>query len=282
LRHIYRLFERTSRFLFRHFGQIAIGRRLTVEQIRLPIPGLHPALDGFKIVQLSDFHLYPFTQVSFIREAVARANGLRPDLTVLTGDYVSHIAEAIFELAPALAGLNARLGVFTVLGNHDISTNRAVVEQGLNQVGLGPLHNRSHLFQVGQGQLALAGVDDGWMGRPDLRAALAPVPEGVPVVLLAHEPDLADQFTRHPQVAVQLSGHTHGGQIRLPRRRPWFLPHLGRKYDYGLYRVNQSWLYTNRGLGFGSAPIRINCPPEITEIILTRDDQPPQAQNGRH
>jgi predicted MPP superfamily phosphohydrolase len=88
-------------------------------------------------------------------------------------------------------------------------------------------------------------------------------------VLLLHEPDLADFVSRDGRVSLQLSGHTHGGQVRLPGIGAFILPYLGRKYDYGLYRVNQMWLYTNGGIGTISIPVRYNCPPEITEIILT-------------
>jgi predicted MPP superfamily phosphohydrolase len=257
-------------FLTRNLGRVTIGERPVVERVSLPLNGLHPALEGFKIVQLSDLHLQPYTQLKAIATAVAQANRLKPDLIVLTGDYVSLEAETVFEIAPVLASLNARYGVFTVLGNHDIWTNREVVQAGLREAGLPLLHNQGVPLSVGRGTIYLAGLDDGWIGQPDLKLALQAAPSGAPVILLAHEPDLADHFTLDPRVSVQLSGHTHGGQIRLPGFGAAVLPHLGRKYDHGLYRVNQSWLYTNRGIGYTSVPIRINCPPEITEITLTR------------
>ena len=250
-------------------GTLALGKGIQVQQVILPVSNLHPSLDGFRIVQLSDFHLYPYTRMDQVRDAVAIANDLRPDLTVLTGDYVSHIPEAVFDLGPVLSGLNADHGVFTVLGNHDVWTSRTIVEQGLREVGLAPLNNEGIVLKCGRGQLGLAGLDDGWVGQPDLSSALDSISEGIPIVLLAHEPDLADIYTQNPRISVQLSGHTHGGQVRLPKRGAFMLPHLGQKYDYGLYRVNQSWLYTNAGIGFGSIPIRINCPPEVTEVILT-------------
>ena len=235
----------------------------------LTLPNLHPALDGFRIVQLSDFHLYPYTRLDQVRDAVTIANALRPDLTVVTGDYVSHIAEAIFDLGPVLSELNARYGVATIMGNHDVWTNRSIVEQGLREVGLAPLNNRGHVLSQGRGRIAIVGLDDGWVGKPDLPAALGTIPDSVPIVLLAHEPDLADIYVQNPRIAVQLSGHTHGGQIRLPKRGALMLPYLGQKYDYGLYQIHDTWLYTNAGIGFGSIPIRINCPPEVTEFILT-------------
>src|SRR5262245_23104009 len=107
---------------------------LVVEQVRLPIPNLDPAWEGFKIVQMSDLHLHPYTQLPFVQKAVAMANGLKPDLVALTGDYVLESRpEAIFELAPALAGLNPKYGIFATLGNHDHGTNATVVREGLSR-----------------------------------------------------------------------------------------------------------------------------------------------------
>lgn len=245
--------------------------QVVVERVTIPIRDLHPAFDGYRVVQLSDFHLYPFTQLDQVQQAVDLANSLLPDLTVLTGDYVSRDAEAIDDLAPVLAGLDARDGVFGVLGNHDVWSNREVVEAGLRDAGLPLMNNQGVTFSRGPGRLHLAGLDDGWVGRPDLFEALAGRPCGTPTLLLLHEPDLADLMVGTGQVALQLSGHTHGGQIRMPGRGALVLPHLGQKYAAGLYRVHGGWLYTNRGIGYSTAPVRINCPPEVTEITLVCD-----------
>ena len=109
---------------------------LATEKVQVPLKKLKPSLEGFKIVQLSDIHLHPFTQIDFVQKAVARANALQPDLVVVTGDYVLQSADSIFELAPVLASLNAKYGVFTILGNHDLWTNARVVRAGLREVGL--------------------------------------------------------------------------------------------------------------------------------------------------
>jgi uncharacterized protein len=118
--------------------------------------------------------------------------------------------------------------------------------------------------------LYLAGLDDGWSGQPDLQETLDGVGPDEPVVLLVHEPDLFDDYGQDPRVVLQLSGHSHGGQIRINDKPPRILPHLGRKYEQGLYQINNTWLYTNRGLGYTSVPVRFRCPPEVTEITLTR------------
>lgn len=241
---------------------------LTVEQVQIPLKKLKPALEGFKIVQMSDIHLHPYTQLEFVQKAVARANELQPDLVVLTGDYVLEGAASIFELAPALAGLNAKYGIFTILGNHDLWTNAEVVCTGLRQAGLPVLVNEGLALGVGSDSLYLAGLDDGWSGQLDLKAALSKLPTDVPAILLVHEPDLADIFALDNRISLQLSGHSHGGQVRLPGIGAPILPRLGRKYDQGLYRVRDLWVYTTRGIGLGPVPTRFNCPPEITEITL--------------
>lgn len=241
---------------------------LMVEQVRIPLRKLKPGLEGFKIVQMSDIHLHPYTQLEFVQKAVARANELKPDLVVLTGDYVLESADSIFELAPALTGLNAKYGIFTILGNHDLWTNAEVVRAGLQQAGLPVLINEGLALGVGSDLLYLAGLDDGWSGQLDLKTALAKLSADAPAILLAHEPDLADNFALDGRVSLQLSGHSHGGQVRLPGIGAPILPYLGRKYDQGLYRVRDMWVYTTRGIGLGPVPTRFNCPPEITEITL--------------
>jgi predicted MPP superfamily phosphohydrolase len=241
-----------------------------IDRLSLPIQNLPPSLEGLRIVQISDLHLYPYIQVDYLRQALTQATELQPDLMVLTGDYVTLDADAIFELAPLLGQLNARHGVYAVLGNHDLWTNRQAVAAGFAQAGLPLLVNQTVPITAGAGTLFLAGLDDGWSGRPDLDAALEDVPLDAPAVLLVHEPDLIDEYAQDPRVALQLSGHSHGGQVRFAGVPPRFLPFLGRKYERGLYQVNDTWLYTNRGLGYTTVPVRINCPPEITEITLTR------------
>ena len=242
--------------------------QLVVERVQIPIKNLKPALEGLRIVQLGDLHLYPFTDIGQVRRAIETANTLAPDLIVLMGDYVTRQAEAVFELVPLLSTLNAKYGVFTIIGNHDIWTNVDVVRAGLIEAGLSILRNDGLTFSIGRERLYLAGVDDGWSGQPDLAAALAKLPADVTAILLAHEPDLADQFSRDGRISLQLSGHTHGGQIRLPGIGAVILPYLGRKYDLGLYQINGMWLYTNRGIGNVTEPVRFNCSPEVTEITL--------------
>lgn len=238
-----------------------------VKNVTIPIKGLKPGMEGFTIAQLSDIHLEPYTKIALIERAVDMINLLHPDVVVLTGDYVWRWADAAFELAPALARLNPRLGIYAVMGNHEYWMGIEAVDTAFKEARIPVLYNQGMCLSSGTAQLYLAGLDDGWSGKPDLAAALAMAPSDVPVVLLYHEPDLADQVARQAQIALQLSGHTHGGQMRIPG--PIVLPYLGKKYEYGLYRVNEVMqVYTNAGLGTISMPLRYNCPPEITLITL--------------
>lgn len=239
-----------------------------IDRIPLAIKNLHSALEGFTIVQITDVHLYPMTQPELVKKAVIMANALNPDLVVLTGDYVWQELAAIDELAPILAGLNAKYGVFSTLGNHDYWLNADVITAAMESYGLPVLINQGLSIQHGDGSIYIAGLDDGWSGNPDLGKTLEGVNSAETVVLLCHEPDLADRYSLDSRIDVQLSGHTHGGQIRLPGIGALILPYLGRKYDLGLYKVNDMLLYTNRGLGVISEPVRFNCPPEISQFVL--------------
>ncbi len=243
---------------------------ISLEQVTLPIAGLHSAFEGFTIAQLSDIHLLPYTRPGFIRRVAAFTNQLRPDLILLTGDYVWTNAGAMDELAPILSSLNARHGVYGILGNHDYWLDVDAVIDGFHQARVPLLVNQHVTIARGDAHLLLVGLDDGWAGHADLVAALDGAPADTPVILALHEPDLADIPAVNARCALQLAGHSHGGQVRVPGKGALVLPHLGRKYDMGLYQVGEMWLYTNRGLGEISVPLRINCPPEVTLFTLTR------------
>lgn len=246
--------------------------RLSLERIITRLPNLPSAFDGFRIAVLSDFHLHPFTTIHQVRAAVALANGLRPDLVVLLGDYVDASVEAIYELAPELADLNARFGVYGVLGNHDHWKGARIVRRALRDSGIAVLQNSGVPLTIGQSELFLAGLESAWSGRPDIDAALSSRRREVPTVLLVHEPDYADTSAADGRIGLQLSGHSHGGQIRLPLIGALELPSWGRLYDHGLYRLREMLLYTNRGIGLVDIPVRFNCPPEVTEVTLHQSE----------
>lgn len=241
-----------------------------VERVEIPILNLPPSFEGFRIVQISDIHYYPFTTLELVDQAVQMANQLNPDLVVLTGDFVWHEVEVIFDLMPSLARLDAKYGVFSILGNHDLWTDLGVITQAFKEAQLPLLVNEGLPFTIGKDSLYLAGLDDGWSGKPDLNLAMEDWPDGAQTVLLMHEPDLATQYATDQRISLQLSGHSHGGQVRFPFMGALILPYLSWKYPIGLYDINGMWLYTNRGLGTTNIPLRINCAPEITELTLVR------------
>jgi predicted MPP superfamily phosphohydrolase len=250
----------------------AYGERQWPRVVRVTISpaGLPAALDGYTLCQLSDLHRGLLVAEGFLRKAVAIANSLRPDLTVVTGDFVSDRAHFAASCGAVLAGLQAPDGVYGVLGNHDYwNEDPEAVSAALQRSGIQLLTNRSVTLRQGGVAWSLCGVDDWWAGKPDLDAALADVPARAFKVLLCHEPDPADEAALKG-FPLQLSGHTHGGQILLPGRQPLVTPDYGHKYPVGLRQVpgSATQVYTNTGLGVIFPPIRINCPPEVTLITL--------------
>jgi uncharacterized protein len=250
-----------------------------VTRVEILLARLPQAFDGFTIAQLSDFHYEDHFSVVPIRKAVEIVNGLRPDLVVLTGDFVTvpwldgspsdlkRYAQPAEPCAQILQGLRAPMGSFAILGNHDVGSGPARVVRALRDHHLPVLMNRSVPLERGKDRIWLAGIDDVLEGRPDVGLALENIPRGELTILLAHEPDFADEASLTP-VDLQLSGHSHGGQVWIPGiGAPW-LPVLARRYPRGLYKVGDMTLYTNIGIGTIRAPIRLNCPPEITLITL--------------
>jgi hypothetical protein len=237
-------------------------------------------LEGFSIALLSDFHYDPYFSVHPLRSSIGMVNGLHPDLIVLTGDFVTEpfsgdkaikakAADAGEPCAELLRQMQATCGLWAVLGNHDVATDPDRVINALRSVGIQVLGNQSVPIERSGGRFWLAGVDDVMEKRSDLDAALHRVPADESVILLAHEPDFAEYVARFP-VDLQLSGHSHGGQVRIPFVRPLWLPPLGKKYVWGLYNIGGLTLYTNPGLGTVGVPVRMNCPPEITFLTLRR------------
>ena len=247
-------------------------RWLTVERTQVRIARLPESLQGMTIVQLTDLHLHPFTQTEHIDRAVYLANSLKPDVIVLTGDYVWHDAHDILDLMPSLARLNAKYGVFSVLGNHEYKTDAGLITDTFEKVGIPVFKNQGVDIQVGKHALYLAGIDDGWLGSPDIVQTMEAHSVQAPVVLMAHEPDMIDWYAHDTRISLQLSGHTHGGQIQSSSKKPLVRPYLGRKYVQGLHRVNESWVYTSRGIGTTGIPLRKNCAPEVTHITLVDTD----------
>jgi len=251
------------------------ANEVDLKKIDLRIQRLAPTFDGFKIALLADLHFGPYTGKHEIGAAVREANRFSPDAVALLGDFVSEsllgnnkeAARNAEPCAEVLSGLRSRLGSFAVLGNHDYNTDPEFVSGALSSRGITVLRNGNHVIEQDRGRLWLLGTNDAIFSQARLDSALANVPANETKILLAHEPDLADQSSRYG-IDVQFSGHSHGGQIRLPGLRPAWLPPLARKYYDGYYRVNGLQLYTNRGIGTIGVPFRFLCPPEVTLVTL--------------
>jgi predicted MPP superfamily phosphohydrolase len=246
--------------------QLPAVRRVEIALARWP-----HALDGFRIVQISDIHIGPLLGRGFAERLTARVNALAPDLVAVTGDLVDGSVEALRDEVEPFAALAAEHGVYFVTGNHDVYSGGEPWVERVRELGLRVLRNE-RVTIGGAGGFDLAGVDDhrgDWVrgSTEDLDAALAGRDPSCPLILLAHDPGT---FRRAAKLGVdlQLSGHTHGGQI-------WpfnYLVRLAVPYVAGLHRVGKSQLYVSRGSGFWGPPMRLLAPAEITEIVLRRAD----------
>lgn len=239
------------------------------------LPRWPERMNGFTVAMLSDFHYDPHFSTHPLHAAIPLVNDFHPDLIVLTGDFVTKptfgnvekAAGASEPCAQLLKQMSAPFGLWAVLGNHDEGTDHRRVTRALQAENIQVLANRAQAIERDGARFWLAGVNDVLSHTADLPKTLRQVPSDEAVILMAHEPDFADETARYP-VDLQLSGHSHGGQVRFPLIGPLYLPKLGKKYVLGTYRVGPLTLYTNRGLGTIGVPMRLSCPPEITLITL--------------
>jgi uncharacterized protein len=240
-----------------------------VKEISLNLPHLSPAFNGYKVVQISDIHADRYFRISNLDTVAQKINDQHPDLVVLTGDYVSkgRVKEAVGAIATSFRQIEAKDGILAVLGNHDYWAKAKDVTRELTRYQIKLLKNQLMTINRGSEQLSIGGVDDVWAGKPDLKAVLKELGSKQGAILLAHEPDFADIAAASHQFDLELSGHSHGAQVRVPFSDV-VLPYLGKKYPHGQYQILDMIQYTNRGIGLGGIPVRFNCRPEITSFIL--------------
>ncbi len=250
------------------YGREIERHRAVVERVTVPLRGLGSAWKGFRIVQITDLHLEPLGDADLLKKVVDTINDLKPDMVVMTGDYVTRSAANLVNLAEPLADLKAPAGVLACTGNHDLWAGVSRVSRALSQHGVKYLINSGIGLQRQNETLWVAAMDSVWGGSPRLAQALKGRPVDAGTVILMHEPDYADLISPKAPPMLQLSGHTHGGQVCLPGGRPLRLPSWGKKYAKGLFDVGNIKLYVNRGIGCLDFPVRFACPPEITEITL--------------
>ena len=229
---------------------------------------LSKAHDGLRIVQLTDIHHSLYTPLEDVERAVRMANHLQPDLIALTGDYVTFSPTYIWPVAQVLGQLRARLGVFAVLGNHDFQVDADEMTRALEAHQIHVLRNSHFAVNSGHARLWLVGVDDLWWNADDLEAGMRHVPIREPKILLCHNPAGIRMAAQH-QIDLVLSGHTHGGQVRLPVVGGLYTKSkLGRRFIQGWNRLDGTQIYVSRGIGKVLVPLRVGCPPEIACLNL--------------
>jgi uncharacterized protein len=265
-------------------GYGLLYERQDVEVVRHPVrlAGLPKTFDGFRIAQLSDIHVGPFSTANYVRRCVAITNGLKPDLIVLTGDYIAWDPGAEREVVRLLAGLRAPHGVFGCLGNHEGESNTEdYIASLFAEQGIHILRQQRAPIQLASEMVNLIGIDDPrgeteaeWMRDIYRRLDKGLVMPGTVNILLAHEPSVF-AFDRAAELGIDLmlAGHTHGGQLALETVHSGFnLSHMLYRYTSGWYKNRGLKLYVNRGIGTTGFPVRLGARPEITMLELTPQD----------
>ncbi|HKA17166.1 MAG TPA: metallophosphoesterase [Blastocatellia bacterium] len=253
------------------YGAVAARTRNVIEKVIVPIPDLPSQLEGLTIVQLSDIHAGMFMKESEMAEYVRIANSLKPDLIALTGDFVATHSDQVAPFMRAMSPLQARYGVFGCLGNHDMFTrSEEALARGFANAGFKLLRNNNEIIEIDGAVLNVIGVD--YFATRSTAATLDGVLKRISLegttILLQHAPQLFPQAA-NVGIDLTLSGHTHGGQIALTIGEMIITPAaLSTMFLAGLFKIGDSHLYVNRGLGTTGPPIRINAPPEITHVTL--------------
>src|SRR3712207_7091660 len=228
--------------------------------VELTLPRLAPGFDGYRLIQIGDFHLDDWSKPERLLRVGERGNEQLPDLVAITGDFASYSAKELDErrLIEALRALEARDGCVAILGNHDYLTDVKLVRRCIREGGVEELINGVRTLRRGGAALHVAGIDDVMEGGSRLDLVLGELQEEGAAILLAHEPDFADVSSATGRFDLQLSGHSHGGQVRVPVLMRLALPPFSQRYTSGLYSVDGMLQYTNRGLGLDRKSTRLN------------------------
>lgn len=247
---------------------------IDVEEITIKLPRLSPKFSGIRIAQISDMHIGGWMNQERLSQVIDSVISQTPDLVVMTGDYVighnwvGDMNLAFSVLRNELSRLTSKYLTLSVLGNHDHWLDAEAVKAALQASGVIDIGNNVHTMESAGAEFHIAGVDSSYVNRDDLNLVLGKMPENGASILLVHEPDFADRSAETGRFDLQLSGHSHGGQIVLPFFGPPILPKFAEKYPIGLYKIKDMYQYTNRGVGMTNPTIRFNCRPEITIFNL--------------
>ncbi|MBT3188735.1 MAG: metallophosphoesterase [Anaerolineae bacterium] len=247
-----------------------------LDLVKLPLflPRLAPVFDGLRVAIISDIHLGGWMTRERLIPVIDMILEQSPDIILITGDFMyghgwsDETQIHADDLAAELLRLSEKITTLAVMGNHDYWTSAPDVRRALKKANVIELSNTFYSMTRGTEQLHFCSVDDIWEEQDDLDSLLMQLPAEEAAILMAHEPDFADISAATRRFDLQISGHTHGGQVVFPDQPPPVLPYLGQKYPSGLYEVEKMWQYTNRGVGMGRISVRFNCPPEITILTL--------------
>lgn len=249
---------------------------LDIVEIQIPLHRVGPGMQGLRAVQLSDLHVGPWFTQSRLQQVVEQVSQLKPELVFITGDFITRggdypsMKQALFDPLRTLA---RQVPVFSVLGNHDYYRKlNTDISEMLTRAGVVDVTNTVLPYRRGDDLIYFAGVGSAITGNMRLEKIVREIPKGTSAILLAHEPDVAQRAKETPEFVLQLSGHTHGGQVILPFIGPVVLPNMGKLYPLGLYDLGSMYVYTNRGLGMTHLAFRLNCPPEITVFTFTQEN----------
>ena len=246
---------------------------IEINYLQLTLPHLAAEFDEYRIVQISDIHTDKWMNKERISRIFRLVNEQKPDLIAITGDFATRNQQQFIpNLKDTISQLSPKEETVAVLGNHDHWADPKAVKQVLEETGIVNLDNSVYTSRRGTARLYIAGVDDILVGFDRLDLVLKQLPSNDAAILLAHEPDFADTSAATKRFDLQLSGHSHAGQIRIPFLKPFFLPPLGEKYYAGLYQIGDMILYTNRGIGVSILPFRFNARPEITVFTLVAQE----------
>lgn len=241
---------------------------ISYRNVRLPY--LPPALNGLKVVHLTDFHYKPDKNESLMDSIIEKVNRVGPDLILLTGDYVDGDYPDVAPLIEKLSRLKSKHGIYASMGNHDgwLATGEHYREK-FAEIGIPLLINENIKLTINNEHLYIAATDYIWDGNPDPVKTLKGIPNNAPLITLVHEPDYFDTMLEHHDHHLQLSGHTHGGQCRIP-----FLNYAprkvkyGRNYIHGIYKKKDSSVWVSKGIGTTGIKVRFSCLPEIAVLTL--------------
>lgn len=241
-----------------------------INYYRIPVPVLPNEFNRLRVVHLTDLHLGFLVSASFIESVINKANRLKADIIVCTGDYVHarNSAKEIDTVWPIMMKLKAAYGVYSVLGNHDHWADTEKSLQWLEKSGQSVRHSSKEIYR-GKSRIIIGGTGDYWEDELKIDRCFSNSDEGDCRILLTHNPDAIDTAFKTP-LSLVLSGHTHGGQVSIPFYGPPVLPVKNKRYSSGLIETEKGNLFISKGIGWAIYPIRFNCYPEIAvhELVM--------------